>query len=294
MDEQIRTLESMRKRVLHADIAVFAIAVGGFIFSIFSLHLFLMFPAIILAILAYFLLVRKKSKEYKDYYKNVFVRGMIRQVIPDAEYEPGKGFPRELIRETGLMLMGNIYSSEDYIRGSYNNVSFERADILIQDESTDSDGNTTTTTYLRGRWMIFESNKNFEADLQLIQKGFGYANKRRGLFTKKADRRHEFKTEDEAFNKTFQCLCQNESEAFYLLTPGVMQGLLRLASQTDGKIMVGFVDNRLHVAVNSKKDSLEPPVFRSFNNGDFDEVRNEINAITGFVESVNLDRKIFK
>ena len=58
--------------------------------------------------------------------------------------------------------------------------------------------------------------------------------------------------------------------------------------------MVGFVDNQLHVVVKSNKNSLEPPFWRAFNENDLNEVQREINAITGFVESLNLDRKIFK
>ena len=254
-------------------------------------------PLLLIAVIVAIVLIYKKKvskyrKEYRSYYKDVFVKKMILQAIPDAVYEPYQGFPKAVISGTALMAMGNVYSSEDYIRGTFNGVSFERADVLIQDETTDSEGNTSTTTYLRGRWMIFESNKTFQGDLQIIQKGFNFANRRKGFFTKKADRRHVFKTEDESFNKEFQCLCQDEGEAFYLLTPGVMQGLKRLAAAMDGKIMVGFVDNKMHVAVNSKKDSLEPP-WRTITDEDINEVTREINAITSFVVSMNLDRKIF-
>lgn len=294
MDEFISRLESMRKRALHGNVAFIGTIIGGFLLSIIMRNLFLIFPVVIVAIIVYCVYSKKRVKEYKDYYKNVFVRQMIQNVIPGAVYEPMQGFPRQLISGTGLMQMGNVYHSEDYIKGVYNGVAFERADMLIQNETTDSEGNTSTTTYLRGRWMIFESNKTFSADLQIIQKGFGYANKRKGWFTKKENRRHEIQTEDESFNKQFQCLCQDEVEAFYLLTPGVMQAMMRLAAAMDGKVMVGFVDNLIHVAVNSSKNSLEPPLTRSFKNSDFDDVTREIYAITSFVENLNLDRKIFQ
>lgn len=294
MNEQISILESMRKKALHGRIAVGAVIIGGFLFAVVTRNLFLIFPAVIAGIVVYVLFARKSTKEYKDYYKNVFVRQMIQNVIPGAIYEPAQGFPRQMISATGLMQMGNVYHSEDYIKGVYNGVEFERADMLIQNETTDSEGNTSTTTYLRGRWMVFESNKTFSADLQIIQKGFGYANKRKGWFTRKENRRHEIKTEDESFNKQFQSLCQDDVEAFYLLTPGVMQAMMRLAASMDGKVMIGFVDNRIHVAVNSSKDSLEAPVTRSFRNSDFEDVTREINAITTFVENLNLDRKIFQ
>ena len=293
MNDQLQTLEGYRKKVTATFKWALVLVVGGL--PLVFIGLGLLYVVCFLAGIVLLVFVRSKREgDYKEYFKDTFVRSLLQNMIPGSDYEPKNGFPREFIRGTGLMLMGSIYNSEDYIKGTYNGVAFERADVVIEDESTDSDGNTTTTTYLRGRWMVFESNKDFSADLQIVQKGFGYANRRKSIFVKKVDRRHEFQTEDEEFNKQFQCLCQNESEAFYLLTPGVMQGLMKLAAEADGKIMVGFVDNRLHVVVNSRKDSLEPPIFRAFSEKDFEEVKREFYAITSFVETVNLDRKIFK
>ncbi|MBO4324987.1 MAG: DUF3137 domain-containing protein [Lachnospiraceae bacterium] len=290
MQEDIQYMDSLRKKSSQGMLLILPLIFLAFIS--FYINFIFAIAVIVAIVLIYKKKVSRYRKEYRSYYKDVFVKKLILQAIPDAVYDPAQGFPKAVISGTGLMAMGNVYSSEDYIRGTYNGVSFERADVLIEDESTDSEGHTTTTTYLHGRWMIFESNKSFQGDLQIIQKGFSYANRRKGFFTKKADRRHVFKTEDESFNKEFQCLCQDEGEAFYLLTPGVMQGLLRLAQAMDGKIMVGFVDNKMHVAVNSKKDSLEPP-WRTITNDDLNEVTREINAITSFVVSMNLDRKIF-
>lgn len=290
MQEDIQYMDSLRKKSSQGMLLIVPLIFVALI-SIY-INPLLLIAVIVAIVLIYKKKVSKYRKEYRSYYKDVFVKKMILQAIPDAVYEPHQGFPKAVISGTALMAMGNVYSSEDYIRGTFNGVSFERADVLIQDETTDSEGNTSTTTYLRGRWMIFESNKTFQGDLQIIQKGFNFANRRKGFFTKKADRRHVFKTEDESFNKEFQCLCQDEGEAFYLLTPGVMQGLKRLAAAMDGKIMVGFVDNKMHVAVNSKKDSLEPP-WRTITDEDINEVTREINAITSFVVSMNLDRKIF-
>lgn len=241
------------------------------------------------------ILFGKNQKKYRTYFKKVFVTRLIKDIMPDAEYYPERGFSYELISRTGLMMMGNRYNSEDYVKGVYNGVAFERADMYIAEESTDSDGNTTTTTYLQGRWMIFETNKYFTADLQVIQKGFGFAKKKKGLFTRKAERRHIFQTEDESFNKQFTCLCQNETEAFYLLTPGMMQSLMKLISEAPGKVMVGFVDNRIHVAVHTGKDSLEPSILKKL---DYEKERKavaaEMNAITSFISALNLDRHIFQ
>ena len=292
-NSNLQELERLRKKVLYYDVLAIVPIIAGIVLA-FATRKFLLIMIGFVVTIVMLICGSKLLKNYKKYYKDVFIKSVIQQAFPGATYEPEQGFQKSMISETGLMMMGNIYHSEDYIRGVCNDVEFERADMLIQDESTDSDGNTYTTNYLRGRWMIFESNKTFVADLQIIQKGFGYAKKKKGFFTRKTERRHELKTEDEQFNRMFQCMCQDDAEAFYLLTPGVLQSLMQLAQTMDGKVMVGFVDNRIHVAVNSNKDSLEPPVMHAVSDKEVAEVQNEIRAVTSFIAGLKLERKIFQ
>jgi hypothetical protein len=246
-----------------------------------------------LASITIFILSAKVNKKYRTYYKTHYIDAMIKSAIPSGQYQPDQGFPEAMIANTGLVVTGNRYHSEDLITGVYNNVEFQRADVLIQNETTNQEGQTETTTYFRGRWMIFESNKYFQADLQIIQKGFSYAQKRTSIFYKKANRRHPIETEDMTFNKEFKCLCQNDQEAFYLLTPVLMQGLMKLAAESDGKIMVGFVNNVIHVAIKTNKDSLEPPIFHKISDKNIREIQREIYAVTSFVEGLRIDNKIF-
>lgn len=300
MNEHLMQIEQMRKSVMLRKLLLIFLPIAVLIGSFFffrkrepMLIAVVPFIAIFLDALVYLIFVRKRMREYRDFYKRNYVNAMIRSVIPSAQYHPEQGFPSRMINQTGLIMMGNIYKSEDLIEGDHNNVHFRRADLLIEDEYRDSDGDTHTVTYFKGRWMIFESNKYFEADLQVIQKGFGHARRRTGIFTRKVDRRHAFETEDVTFNNQFKCLCQNESEAFYLLTPVLMQGLMRLAAESDGKVMVGFVDNLIHVAIQSSKDYLEPPVFHKVSDKEILDIQKEIHAVTSFVEGLRLDRKIF-
>ena len=300
MNEQMIMIENMRKRVLLWYIVAGVILVTFVFGMIIALRVgssgipfFIAAGVLFIAFLIVLIIGTKANKEYRSYYKTHYIDSMIQSAIPGGQYQPDQGIPSAMISSTGLIMMGNVYRSEDLIIGTYNDVEFQRADLEIQDQTTDSEGHTQTTTYFRGRWMVFESNKYFQSDLQIIQKGFAYAKKRTGIFTKMSNRRHAIETEDMAFNKTFKCLCQNDQEAFYLLTPSLMQGLMKLEAESDGKIMVGFVHHQIHVAIKSNKDSLEPPVFHKVSDKDIREIQREIHAVTSFIEELRIDNKIF-
>lgn len=234
------------------------------------------------------------NKAYRKAYKSVVVDQAAQGMFDRYLYSPEAGFSSDEIRATGIMNMGNRYNSEDLIEGTYKGVSFKRADMYIAHYH--SNGKSSyTVVYLRGTWLTFTYNKNFISDLQIMSKGFGYSNKKTSrLFTLKEERRHKFETENEEFNAQFTCTCQNDAEAFYLLTPHVMQMLMLLKTEFGCEFMVGFVQNRLHFAINSGNNNMEPPLFSSTSKeAEVEKTRRELKIITNIVDSLAIDRKIF-
>ena len=244
-------------------------------------------------VLWWFYYIRLKS--YKAMYKGIVVDRAAQGMFDRYVYSPEVGFDRDEIRATGIMSMGNRYSSEDMLEGSYKGVTFRRADMYIA--QVNSTGKSTyTIVYLRGTWLTFTYNKEFAWDLQIRTKGFRYSNKKTSrLFNSADERRHSFETESEEFNKEFECTCQNDTEAFYLLTPRIMEMLLLLKSEFGCDFMVGFVRNRLHFAINSGKNNMEPPVFSGTSlEYETETVRRELKIITNIVDSLAIDRDLFK
>lgn len=285
-------LEQLRKSILPRYVIMIALLIGGVIFFVFNPLIAIL--CIVGGILFFLFAINSKQKEYKNAYKTLLVAGPFQAAFDQCRYEPNNGLKESDIRATALIDMGDDFSSEDYVTGYYKDVHFERADVHITETHRDSKGNSHTVTLFRGRWMIFEFNKNFRSDVQLVQSGFGYSNTRSSIFTSKENRRHRVQFEDEAFNKAFRCFAQDEHEAFYVLTPHLLQSIQQISTLMDGKLMLGFIANRLHVAVATGKDSLEPSIFRAVNYAnDTVEINNEINAITTFVNQLKLDQSIY-
>lgn len=280
---------------LYALVAI-VLTFGGLFFGVYaaySINPFLLLAAMIPAGLVWWLFY-KQLKGYKESYKETVVKSAAEGMFDRYHYIPDMGFQSSEIKETGLMSLGNIYKSEDTVAGTYKGVDFRRADMYIaQYVSTGKGG--YTIVYLLGTWLSFAYNKKFVTDLQIMTKGFHYSNKKKGRFFTRADeRRHSFETENMEFNQSFECNCQLDSEAFYLLTPRVMEMLLLLKSEFGCDFMVGFVKNRLHFAINSGKNHMEPPVFGDLSmEREVEKVRRELRLITVIVDTLDLDRKVF-
>ncbi|MDD5916450.1 MAG: DUF3137 domain-containing protein [Clostridiales bacterium] len=292
-------LEAMRKPVAVRQRLTLVFCVCGFA-AAFLAVLSRMFPlffvgfGLVIAGVVNTFASAKKTREYNNFYKNEFVRGMLARRIDNLVFEPENGISEQTVRDTRMMSLGNRYRSDDYVSGSYKGVRLEFSDVKIEDESTDSDGHSHTTVYFSGRWMIFDFNKAFSCALQVREKGFAYAKKTGGLFSSE-DRMEKIELESEEFNRRFDVYAVSEHEGFYILTPQFMQAVSDLADITKGKMLLCFTGSKLHIAVNSGRNAFEPPVLKPIDPVQMRrEITGELDGVIAFIDRLRLDRNIYK
>lgn len=254
---------------------------------------------IVMGIIITALCTAKLNKEYKKIFKNTFVVKALESQFTDLIYKPEIGMPYATIASTNMMYMGDRYSSEDFISAKYKNIKFEQADVHIErkETTTDSEGHTQTyyVTIFKGRWMIFDFNKDFKANVQISQKGFGNS-KVKTFWGRKEELFKKVQMESESFNKKFNVFAQNEHEAFYIITPSLMERIERLENNNKGKLLLCFINNRLHIGIYDGKDSFEPgSIFKKIDEDEItSRIAKDVETITQFVDELNLDNTLFK
>ena len=290
MDE-LKRLENQRKVVLtFAIINIVFLLLGVIVFSLHTALSVIFFAA---AIIFFFAGTMPKYNAYTIRFKRELVETVLKRTFDNLCFEPKKGISRGVIAGTGMMRMGNRFYSNDYISGRYKNTAFEQSDVCIQNVTSDGK-NTHTTTYFKGRWMIFDFNKNFAADLLVRESGFYYTKRKGGLFVSEEERMKRLKLEDEQFNREFDVFAQNEHEAYYMLTPHIMEAIRELNAKVSGKLILCFVNSKLHVGVHNKKDAFEALIFKRIDESMFLNIEKDIKVITSFIDELNLDRNIYK
>ncbi|MBE6152801.1 MAG: DUF3137 domain-containing protein [Firmicutes bacterium] len=279
------------------------VLIGGFcsiIFGIFLFYITKLFPTlfigVVVGIIITLIISSKPSKMFTMAFKEKFVLKSLKNIFTDLKYQPEIGIDESTIRDTQMMDMGDRYSSNDYISAKYKNIAVIQSDVHIEEkhETRDSDGNKRTTwvTIFRGRWMIFDFNKNFKANIQVSQKGFG--NSRINNWGNKLKYK-KIMMEDQVFNNQFRIYAQNEHDAFYVLTPSLMEKIKSLTNTINGKILLCFIDNKLHVGIQNNKDSFEHSIFKKINEDKvIEEISKDIKLITNFVDELDLDNDLFR
>ena len=231
---------------------------------------------------------------YRRAYKGYFVEQNLAKVFTDLRYDHDKGLNPTVLRNTRMLQMGSIYSSNDLTLGKYKSVSLAQADVHIQDEYTDSDGDTHYVTIMKGRVMIFEFPKKFNFKLELIGRKF-----RPYLIPEATDKSRvmvKIETESDEFNQAFKVFGEDGFEEFYILDPAFMVKIQAISEQHQNKVLFGFMDNKLFIVLNDGNDSFEPPKPNKPINeqAELARVSTDIKVITDFIDQLSLDRKLFK
>ena len=298
MDYQpvIDKLEAERKPVATSYYIGIAIIVASAICVLSQGNLMLLgMVGVVIGVIYMAAVAMPKGKKFNELYKSLVVEEAYKNAFSNVMYNANQGLSESFISGTKLMQMGNIYNSDDFVSANYGDVHFNRADVTIQDEYQDSDGDTHTTTYFRGRWLVIDCNKNFETSVQIVGRSFAYAKtNKKGLFNHREDARHVVEFEDTEFNKQFKTYCVSDQEAFYLVTPQMMENIRKLDAVFQARMMIGFVDNKVNIAVHNNKNAMEAGILTKVTyEKHLKPVFDEIQAVKDAIDILKLDRRIF-
>lgn len=262
----------------------------------FSIIVFLMAISTIFGII--FIAIKscatnKEKVKFNNEFKKIFVFNSLSKYFKDLKYLPNGGIREVDIIAYSTLDTADSFSSNDYVSGLYKDIKFEQSDVLIRErhEETDADGNTRTVweTIFKGRYMIFDFNKEFKSNVKVVTKRFEANTFPWGK------KMSNIKMEDVEFNKMFAIFAENDHEAFYILTPTFMEKMKDIYNKLKVPIMFCFLNNKLHIAIDNRDDSFEWNVFKPIDENKInEEITKDIELITNFVDDLDLDNDLFK
>lgn len=245
----VQQLEAMRKKInFNNGVGICLFFASMFCFNAPGLGPLIGFIVLISGV-AMILRVGKTRENFKRMYKDTFVSAVLAEIFDNVDYQWENGFRRDYVRDFSLCQMGNRYSSEDYLRASYKGVFFEQAEVKVYYKS--SGKNSHTTIYFDGRMFVFDLPLKKVFSLKVFTENFMYRLKNTDGFRMK-----KVQMESAQFNKRFDVLAANEHDAFYILTPHVMERIDNIAS-TFGNVGLHFHGGRLCVGINMRGDAFD-------------------------------------
>lgn len=197
-------------------------------------------------------------------YKDTFLPSMLNEHFDNAKYEYWVGLTEMEVMQTSLYKLGNQLESEDLLSGEYKGVSFKQADVHIWKHVETEDENRDIE-YFDGRIIMFDTKSDYSSSVRVISRPrtSGKGDYRLGF-----DEEHRVNMESMEFNDVFKVYARTGHDAFYILTPEVMERMMAIWKKygRDEKnqyrdMSFHLRDNKFYFAVETGNSAFEPSQF---------------------------------
>ena len=249
-------LEKLRKKSrTESVVSVIAIIIAVFIFiklssSTIWLAMILTCSICIIAAVKMF----NNSKKFRTSFKENIIKSFIKNIDEGLNFYPEKGISSGLYRAGEFESYDRFYS-EDEIEGMLDGkYAVRMSEVHTLDESTDSEGHTTTTTVFHGLFGVIDCSKSIHTNLK-VRNNKGMLGK---LFTGKT----KIEMDSEEFEKFFDIYAENKIIAMQILTSDVMALMIDFREQYKIKYELTINDNKIYIRFHTG-DVFEPKAFKS-------------------------------
>ena len=193
--------------------------------------------------LAFCMLVfwKKTYNLFNDNYKNKYALLKIREVpgFSDLKYAAKQGLTFQELSNVKLLpgSAKSFFVSQDYFEGIYYTVRFRSSSVETYET------NNSSLAVFEGQVIVFSSFHEFkisETAIQIFPKK-QYSKMKGMTFHEKVE------TENETFNNMFSVFAQDGHNAFYILTPKVLEDIIEFAKILNNNIYIVFIDKFMYI-----------------------------------------------
>ena len=236
----------------------------------------------------------KEKKRFKKIFKEKIIRSILKVIYPSATYHHNQGISQDDYNQSQLFKSSyNIYRSEDMIKMKYRDQMIKFSEVLSQYKGRGK--NQTTKTIFRG--FILKAQLPFQSRHQTIiipdisESFFGKAIGR--FFQKNNIYRKEklIQLEDVRFEKMYVVYGGDQIEARKLLTPKIMEKILRYNDKTRKKISLSFINNHVYIAIATHHNYFEPTIWRKIKFSDIIKLTEMLEVITEVLDILEIQKK---
>jgi len=282
LSQEIQNIDKLRKvlwnKVFYYSFSVYTLACGFFILILYffrsSTITFLLAAIFIIAsaIFVYFYYTFQQNLFCKIFKEKV-IRKMIASLDERLDYHPFRSVDRFDLHFSQIFSHRvSIYEIEDLIKGTINKTKikfFEMPSMNLV-------------------FFVIDFNKNFKYNTIVVPyRNKNIANKAfKGFLLRPYSDIKLVNMDHPEFEKLFKVYGEDNIEALYILTPSLMERIIKLKQKFNNDICLSFRDSRLYVAISNDLNLFEAP--HLWGNPDFlNLVKSYHNYLHNCLEIVN-------
>ena len=228
---ELAGMEKERSKLQLINVAFWVLAVAGFLIAAGTLGNIGVIVEAAAAFCVYFFLIRKRNEAFEDDFKQHIVLSSLNGAFQNVDFQPKKAFDE---KEVGGVtpISFNCCRGDDWIEADRGKLHFCRADaeLEIETSTVDSEGNETTSrkTVFAGTILRLTRSRPYQSPVFVASRKF------------KTGRICNVETESIVFDKQMEVYAEDQLAARVILTPQMMEGLLRLDEKSPQSFSLTF------------------------------------------------------
>ncbi|MBN2350487.1 MAG: DUF3137 domain-containing protein [Bacteroidales bacterium] len=245
----------------------------------------------IITVVIGFIFISVASQGYRKNFKKQIISKITKFVNNDLVYNPDGSISKpDFVNSNIFKNSCDRFKGEDHICGTIDKTKIEFSEVVAQYKTTSGTGSNRKTTYhtfFKGIFFIADFNKNFSTRTFVLpdfaEKTFGKLGQK--MQSMNLGRGELIKLENPEFEKEFVVYGDDQVEARYILSTALMQRILDFKNKWKTKVYLSFVDSKVNIAIEIKKNLFETRLFKSI--VDYDLMEENMNYLVLLVEIVN-------
>lgn len=261
--------EKSRRYHLLSQLSI-GVGVVGFLFGVCTMpSLFVIFIGVavvcgLVSIIFFAPEAKRAMNAARAEYKDAFIPGILNENFDSAKFEYWGGLTEMEVMQTSLYKLGNRLESEDLLIGEYKGVSFKQADVHIWNH-VEREKDSEDIEYFDGRIIMFDTKSDYSSSVRVISKPrtSGKGDYRLGF-----DDDHRVEMESMEFNDAFKVYARTGHDAFYILTPEVIERMMKIWRKYGRNeknqyrdMSFHLRDNKFYFAIENGGSAFEPGKF---------------------------------
>ncbi|MCX2573825.1 DUF3137 domain-containing protein [Pedobacter sandarakinus] len=300
----LAAMEEKRKKIASTQTNGYLFLGSGILLFILGASFNMVVPAVIAALgpIIYGGIVLYKIDDdlqaYKQAYKRDVIGASLKSINESLTISPGNGIYETEFAYTQLFqTTPDRYHSEDLVKGKIDKTAFFFAEVHAEYKTTTQTKNGTQTQWhdiFKGIIFAADFNKNFTNKMIIRPKYFGSALGSWLTNVFSSDGGSVVKLENPDFDKAFITYGNDQVGSRYILTPMLMERILKLNDNSKYQISLSFLDSRMYIAFPLDRNYFEAPVFKSLLK--MENLNDDINAINfmcDIVQELDLNTRIW-
>lgn len=235
----------------------------------------------------------KQTEVLKKTLSDNVVSSVLDEVFERVEYDPFGRLSDELVNGAGMVFPFSYerVRGSDHIKAVYKGLNLELSDVELY-HVTDSyneersEWEESEKKVFQGQWLVCDFGKTLSGEVRLSEN------------TKALRKQHKndrIEMENPVFNDHIIVIAENAQEAYYVLTPHMMDYILTAAGRSGGEVYMSFLrGGKLHIAVKTGRDCFE----LGRNSANIDSLRQkflgELRWFTDIIDTLRVEDTLYK